>query len=405
MPLLDLTNEAFLTDPYPRLAELREAGPIHYDPDLDLWLLTRHRDIHAALRDRRLGRVRRAEAIADDFRPLRELDLGVDPTPYLDVERHSLLMLEPPEHTRIRALIGRAFTPRRIRELRGPITQLADRLLGSINAGARFNLLADYAQPFSVGVIAELLGAPVDSADDLLRWSHAIVKMYELSTTTEQVEQAIAASAEFRAWTLNLIEGRRARPREDLFSGLVHTQDNEDRLSDDEIVSTVILLLNAGHEATVNTMGNGMAAVLNHADAWPAIVAGRVPPDAAVEEMIRWDPPLQLFERWVLDDEVEIAGQRLSHHDKLGMLFGAANRDPRQFDSPDTFDIGRNDASHVTFGGGIHYCLGAPLARLELSVAVGRLAAHFPSLTLQAPPRRIPAFVIRGYESVTVGSR
>ena len=398
--LLDPTDPAFIDDPYPRLALLRESAAVHRDEHLGLWLLTRHADVQAAQRDRRLGRVQRGHAEPEDFRPIRDLDLSVDPGPYYRVERYSLLMLEPPEHTRIRGLVSRAFTPRRVRDLRTPIRSIADRLLTDLAGRETFDLLGDYAQPFSIRVIASLLGAPTDEADKLLAWSHAIVKMYELSTTAEQAEAAIRASEEFTDWTIDLIHQRRAAPTGDLISALCFAETEDGTLSDAEIVSTVILLLNAGHEATVNTMGNGMTAMLRSSGSWDSVVSGAVAADVAIEEMIRWDPPLQLFERWVLTDDYEVGGVRIPEGDEIAMLFGSANRDPRQFTDPDRFDASRGDTSHITFGAGVHYCLGAPLARLELEVAVERLAARRPRLELAADPVRIPAFVIRGYESV-----
>ncbi len=404
MKLFDPSDPNFIDDPYPRLAELRERTPVEWDRDSGLWLLTRHADVDSAQRDRRLGRVRGGHAEPSDFRPLRELKLSLDPSPYYLIERYSLLMLEPPEHTRIRALVSRAFTPRRVRELRGPITRIADDLLAGLAGADGFDLLADYAQPYSIRVIALLLGAPTDHADDLLAWSHQIVKMYELATTVAEAEAAIRAAAEFTEWTADLIEQRRRTPQDDLITALCHAETEDGVLSDAEIVSTVILLLNAGHEATVNTMGNGMTAILRHLGTWKSIVDGTVEPAVAIEEMMRWDPPLQLFERWVLADDFEIGGIHIPRGDKVAMLFGSANRDPRQFDDPDRFDVARGDISHITFGAGVHYCLGAPLARLELEVAVARLAAHRPDLELAADPIRIPAFVIRGYESVMVAA-
>jgi cytochrome P450 len=397
----DPTDSAFIEDPYPVLAELRESGPVVRSDEWGLWLITRHAEVLAAQRDRRLGRVRAGHAEPEDLRPIRELQIDLDWTPYYRVERHSLLMLEPPEHTRIRSLVTKAFTPSRVRRLRPVIEQIAASLLDGL--GDHFELLADYAQPYSIRVIAGLLGAPVDDADRLLEWSHAIVKMYELDPDEAQARAAVAASTEFTRWVLDLIDERRTGPRDDLVTALCQAETDEGVLSDGEIVSTVILLLNAGHEATVNTMGNGLTAILGHGG-WDRIARGEVGAALAVEEMLRWDPPLQLFERWVLTDDYRVAGTPIPAGDKIAMLFGAANRDPRAFDRPDDFLVGRGDSSHISFGAGVHYCLGAPLARLELEVAVDRLARRFPRLVLVDEPRRIPAFVIRGYQSVVVAN-
>ena len=395
----DPSDHTFIADPYPALNELRERGPIHRDTDWNLWLVTRYEDVRAVQRDRRLGRVKQGHALPSDLRPIRELGLK-GWGPYYEVERHSLLMLEPPEHTRIRSLVNRAFTPRRVRELTTPVTSIADALLDDLRDRPSFDLLGDYAQPYSVRVIATLLGAPVDDADLLLDWSHAIVKMYELHTTLRQAQAAIDASREFSEWIARLISSRRADPHDDLMTALCFAETELGKLSDAEIISTVILLLNAGHEATVNTMGNGIVAAMNNGDAWQRLVAREVAPAVAIEEMMRFDPPLQLFERYVLEEGVEIAGTPIPPGDEVAMLFGSANRDPRRFEAPDRFRIDRGDPDHVTFGAGAHFCLGAPLARLELDIAVDRLTAVFPDAVLNSEPQREDGFVIRGYRKV-----
>lgn len=398
-PRFDPSDRDFIQDPYPTLRAMREHAPVLFDDGLGLWLVTRHADVHAIQRDRRFGRVMGTHAEPDDFRPIRTASADIDTAPYYDVERHSLLMLEPPEHTRLRGLVSRAFTPRRVRELRPTVESIAASIADALPA--EFDLLADFAQPYSVQVIAALLGAPTDDAAQLLEWSHAIVKMYELHTSDDEIRSAVRASAEFAEWTADLVARRKDQPADDLITALAMASTEDGTLTDDEIVSTVILLLNAGHEATVNTLGNGMTAIFD-AGAWNDLTGGVVPPADAIEEMLRFDSPLQLFERWVLADDVDIAGVPIPRGEKVAMLFGAANRDPRRFSDPDDFLVGRADSSHITFGGGIHFCIGAPLARLELEVAVATLARQMPRLRSAATPKRIPAFVIRGYESVPV---
>jgi cytochrome P450 len=290
--------------------------------------------------------------------------------------------------------------------MRKPAADLADDLLEPLVERGRFDLLYDFAQPYSIGLISDWLGVPVDNHRDLLDWSHAMVKMYELATTDEQAVTANAAAAAFRDYVLELVAERRREPRDDLVSGLVHARVDGERLSDAEIVSTVIVLLNAGHEATVNTLGNGVRALLQHRDQWERLVDGSVSPVDAIEELLRYDPPLQLFERWVLEDGVEVGGVEVPRGEKIAMLFGAANRDPRVFSSPDDFDVGRaNAAEHISFGGGIHVCIGAPLARIELEASLEALVRRCPTLELTAAPRRIPAFVIWGLEALDVATR
>jgi len=372
---------------------------LFYESGLERWFVTRHADVRACLRDRRLGRNFRHVGSEDEFDAAEPLDPRRQA--FWDSERWSLLWLEPPEHTRIRKLVAAAFTPRSVDALRGPCAELAQERF----PGERFELLRDFAQPYSIAVICRLLGVPTDRGRDLLDWSHAMVKMYELDTTEAQAEAATAAAAEFRDYVVSLIEQRRLEPRDDLVTRLVEARVDGERLSDAQIVSTIIVLLNAGHEATVNTLGNGVLALLRHREQWERLVEGEVDAAAAVEELIRWDPPLQLFERWVLEEGVEIAGQPVPRGAKVALLFGAANRDPRVFEDPDAFDVGRANASeHIGFGGGIHVCIGAPLARIELEAALRTLFERGPKLELADEPLRNRAFVIWGLDRVEVCS-
>jgi len=402
--MIDFSDPEFLADPYPTLNAVREETPIFTTGTAkghgqQVTFLTRWDDVNRVQRDRRFGRV------LDSMITREEMGLkwGFDWEPYFAVEEWSLLMLEPPEHTRIRGLVQKEFTPRRVEALRPLCRALADRFLDECLERGDFDLLADFAQPYSVHVITGLLGAPSSDWRQLLEWSHQIVKMYELDTTEDEARAAVVAAADFATWCRALMADRRAYPTDDLISGLVTVETEEGRLSDAEIVSTIILLLNAGHEATVNTMGNGVTALLDRRDEWQRLVAGEVAAATAIEEMMRFDSPLQLFERWVLDPEgVEVAGRSLQQGDKIAMLFGAANRDPRHFPDPDRFDAARGDRTHITFGAGTHHCLGAPLARVELDEALAALVARAPDLEFAAVPTRAEAFVIHGYESVLV---
>ena len=396
------SDPAFIADPYPVLAELRETTPIFWNNASQQWMLTRFDDVAATLRDRRLGR-----AYTHRF---THAELGrPEPDPrWADFNEHeewSVLALEPPDHTRLRRLVQKVFTPRAVAGLGGPIAKSAEALLDRCAELDTFDLLADFAQPFSVGVICSMLGVPKADSQALLDWSHAIVKMYELEADDETKIAANQAAAEFIAYTRSLIKDKRRQPDGLLVSELARVEDEGDTLTEAEIVSTTMVLLEAGHEATVNTLGNGFRALMHHRDQWRRLTNGEVTAMAAVEELLRWDSPLQMFERWVLDDGVEIAGQEIGVGQEVAMLFGAAQRDPRRFDDPDRFDIGRNDAAHIGFGGGIHFCVGAPLARLELATSVAGIVDRFPDLTLAEEPRYHPTFVIRGLTELRLAAR
>ena len=398
----DVDDPTFIADPYPVLGELREATPIFWNDRSNQWVLTRFAEVHATLRVRGLGR------IYTHLYSHAELGRsGPDPR-WAEFHQHeawSLLCLEPPDHTRLRRLVAKVFTPRAIATMRPNIEGYSDRLLDRCQQLGTFDLLSDYAQPYSVAVICSMLGVPRSDTQLLLDWSHAIVKMYELSAVTNQVGAAAnRAAAEYIEYTRRLIAEKRRNPDGLLVSELAHVDDGGDMLSDDEIVSTTMVLLEAGHEATVNTLGNGVRALMKHPSQWARLVAGEVDPKTAIEELLRWDAPLQLFERWVLEPEIEIAGQRFDVGDEVVMLFGAAQRDPRRFDDPDRFDVGRGDTAHIGFGGGIHFCIGAPLARQELAVSLGGLVTRFPDLALAEEPEYHPTFVLRGLKRLLIAS-
>jgi cytochrome P450 len=394
----DPADPDFLANPYPALNRLREAARVFHDANRDRWFVTRHEDVRSCLRDKRLGR---------NFRQVMEPDeIGQPPLDprwqaFWDVERWSLLWLEPPDHTRIRKLVAAAFTPRSVEALRKPARDLAAEFLEPLSDAGEMELLYDYAQPYSIAIICRMLGVPLDRHRDLLDWSHRMVKMYEFDVPVEAATSATQAAGEFRDYVHELISERRASPREDMVTALVQARVDGGRLSDDEIVSTVIVLLNAGHEASVNTLGNGMLAFARHPEQWLRFVEGSVPAGTAGEEMIRFDPPLQLFERWVLTDDFAIGDVRIPRGAKITMLFGAANRDPRVFERPDEFDVARGNAlQHIGFGGGIHVCIGAPLARIELEASLEALRRALPEFQLVDEPSRTGAFVIWGLEGL-----
>jgi cytochrome P450 len=399
----DPSDPAFLADPYPVLNRLRETAGVFWEPKRERWFVTRHEDVRACLRDKRLGRNFRHVMSPEEI-GVPALDARWQA--FWDVERWSLLWLEPPDHTRIRRLVAAAFTPRAVEALREPARELARELLEPLARAGEMELLYDYAQPHSIAVICRMLGVPLDRHRDLLDWSHRMVKMYEFDVPLEAAIAANSAAAEFREYVRELIRERRAQPRDDMVSALVGARVDGGRLSDDEIVSTVIVLLNAGHEATVNTLGNGMLAFARRPEQWQRVVGGDVPAAGAAEEMIRFDAPLQLFERWVLEDGFSVGGTAVPRGARIAMLFGAANRDPWAFECPDEFDVGReNAAQHIGFGGGIHVCIGAPLARIELEASVEELRRLWPDFRLVEEPRRTGAFVIWGLEELRLARR
>ncbi|CAN5822961.1 cytochrome P450 [soil metagenome] len=391
---LDLTAAAFTADPYPELASLRALGPVVRHERTGLLLVTRHAAVAQALRHRGLGRIWR------DLQP--EQTYG----PFNTLHRNQMMEHEPPEHTRLRRLVASAFARGHVERMRPRIEAIADGLLdGLADAAASspgsVDVVAGYAEPLPVAVIADLLGVPAADRPRLRDWSQAIVRMYELGRTVRVEAAAIAASTEFAAYVRALVAERRQRPGDDLLSDLVRASADGSRLSDDELVASVVLLLNAGHEASVNAFGNGLVDLLWHSEQLARVTSGAVPVATAVEELLRHDAPLQLFERTATDD-VEVGGVPVRSGAKVAVLLGSANRDAAVFADADRLDVGRDPNPHLGFGMGVHFCLGAPLARLELAIALARLLARWPSLVLADEPARRPTFVLRGYARVDV---
>jgi cytochrome P450 len=391
---LALTSPAVVADPYPHFAEARTVGPVHWHEELGMWLAFSHREANAVLRARGLGRLW-APRWPELMMPAFEL-----------IHRNSLLENEPPVHTRLRRLIAAAFARGHVERLRPRIFELADRLADEVadagSDGSPVDLIALYAEPLPVQVIAELLGIP-DSNWGLLRpWSNAIVKMYEYEVSDEARSAAELASQEFVDYLRELIAVRRVERAGDLISSLIAETDSDGaRLNEDELVTTCTLLLNAGHEATVNVVGNGVRALGEHPGQWQRLLADSELIAPAVEELIRYDSPLQLFERTAVSD-TEIGPVTVRAGQKVAALLGSANRDPAVFSEPDRFDVGRVDNPHLGFGAGIHFCVGAPLARVELQASLSTLLRRFPRLSLAARPEQRPEFVLRGVRSLPV---
>lgn len=374
---IDARDPAFWRDPYPRYAQLRRETPVFFWEELGHWCFTRHDAVNALLRDRRFGRQvlhRMSRAELGWPEPAAHL------APFTAFESHSLLELEPPEHTRIRALVNPPFVPRSIARLEPAIEALAHRLIDGLAPTGHADLLAAFATHVPVLVIAGFLGVPETMAPQLLAWSHDMVAIYQIRRDRAIEDRAVAATEAFSAYMRTLLGARRAAPGEDVLSELVSARGADGRgLSEDELVTTAILLLNAGHEATVHAIGNGVAALLAHAQDPAATFLAD--PVAATEEMLRFDAPLHLFTRYVLED-LEFAGLPLRRGERVGLLLGAANRDSARFADPDRFDVSRTPNPHVAFGAGLHACVGAPLARLEVRTAVRVLFERLPALRL-----------------------
>jgi unspecific monooxygenase len=398
MTAFDPWDPAFLADPYPAYAELRAQGRVQYYEPTGQWLVPHHADVSALLRDRRLGRTYQHRFTHEDFGRTAP---PAEHEPFHVLNDHGMLDLEPPDHTRIRRLVSKAFTPRTVERLRPYVHGLAAELVSGLVEAGGGDLLSEVAEPLPVAVIAEMLGIPEPDRAPLRPWSADICGMYELNPSQETAAKAVRASVEFTEYLRELIEFRRKEPGEDLISGLIAAYDEGDRLTEQEMISTCVLLLNAGHEATVNATVNGWWALFRHPDQLAALRADRSLVPTAVEELMRYDTPLQLFERWVLDD-IEIDGTTVPRGSEIAMLFGSANHDPAAFDAPEKLDLARRENPHISFSAGIHYCIGAPLARIELAASLGALLDRAPTLHLAAEPRRKPNFVIRGLSSLHV---
>ncbi len=380
------TDPAFVQNPYAFYDTARAAGPFFHWQDYGKTCATSYAAVNAILRDRRFGR-----EIPANKRP----DIAPHTAPFYAVEAHSMLELEPPRHTRLRGLVMRAFTSRRINALAPEIAQLSHELIDGV-PDSPFNLLETFAQRLPVTIIARLLGVPESMGSDLLRWSNAMVKMYIAGRSRATEEAAAEASQNFTDFMRRYIEERRTRPADDLITHLIAAEEDGQKLSTDEMISTCILLLNAGHEATVHSIGNGVKTLL---DTRSPITSA--PIEAVVEEILRFDPPLHMFTRYAYED-VEVMGQILPEGSEVALLLAAANRDPQAFDSPDRFNPQRPAKPNLSFGAGLHFCIGAPLARLELQTALPILFERLPELRFAAAPEYADLYHFHGLERLMV---
>ncbi len=388
-------------NPYPAYQLLRAADPVHrafVDGFPEVWILTRHRDVTALLRDSRVSSDRRKSALYEAFiQTLPESFRAEELVP-------SMLFLDPPDHTRLRGLVNQAFTGRVVERLRPRVTEIVGGLLDRVGGAGEMDVIEDLAFPLPVNVICELLGVPRMDRDRLRRWSLDLIYTLEPLVPPDAMERATVAAAEFREYLRGLIGERRSRPGPDLLSGLIAAEDGGGRLTEGELVSTCVLLLVAGHETTSGLIGNGTLALLSNPTELRRLHDEPEIARSAVEELLRYDSPVQLTGR-LLVDEIEISGKTLSAGAEVVGLLGAANRDPEQFEDPDRLDLGRAENRHIAFGNGIHFCLGAALARVEGQVALGELARRFPSMQLAGEPAWRDTITLRGLRSLPVSLR
>ncbi|MGF1425367.1 cytochrome P450 family protein [Kitasatospora sp. LaBMicrA B282] len=381
-----------LADPYAGYAALRQAGPVHRitGPDgLPVWLVTRYADVRAALADPRLALDKR-HARPGNYR-------GLALPPALEA---NLLNMDPPDHTRIRRLVGQAFTPRRVAQLRTPVELLAEELLDAVAPHGRAELIADYAAPLPITVICDLLGVPQDARPDFRSWTDALV-----APDRSRPEEAKAAVVSLLRFLTGLIARKRTEPGDDLLSDLIAVRDAGDRLSEDELTSLAFVILFAGYENTVHLIGNGVLALLRHPEQLAALRADPALLGPAVEEIARFDGPVPVAIRRFPLEDLTIGGVPVPAGETVLLALASAHRDPARFADPDRFDLHRTDNAHLALGHGIHYCLGAPLARLETEVALTALLRRFPRLALDVPAEQLrhrPSLRARGLLALPV---
>ena len=394
--MIDFNNPTFVADPYEQLKALREFGKPVWHEGMQIFLAARHSDANDVFRNKSLGR------IFTDKSPEFEWET------FNWLHSDSILDSEPPKHTRLRSLVAKAFNRNKIEGMRPAVERITQQLLDvieeKVKSGETFDLIADYAEPLPVKIIADLLGFP-ESEEHLLRpWSQSIVKMYEVNPSEQYQMEAKKAAAEFAEYVRSLAEHRKKNPGQDLITDLAMVEENGEKLNSHELVATCVLLLNAGHEASVNAFGNGMVAALERPDQAELLRRNsRAITDTALEEFMRFDAPLHLFERTATVD-TELGGVKIEKGQKIAALIGSANRDSAVFERADEMDLTRDPNPHIGFGAGIHFCLGAPLARLEMSVSLPALWEKYPNMQLAGNPVRRPTFVLRGYESVSISA-
>ncbi len=392
--LFDPFLPEFNADPYPFYHRLREADPVHRSP-LGFWVLTRYDDCVMVLRDPRFGRAGFEGVLESVYG--NTVEQGRLPT--------SMLFRDPPDHTRLRGLVSRAFTPRVVEALRPRIQQIVDGLLDRVQSAGRMEVISDLAYPLPVIVISEMLGVPEEDRERIKQWSADIARSLDaigLPTDPEIVDRGRTGRRAIGDYFRSLIPDRKKRPRGDLLSLLIEAEEQGDKLSEGELLATCVLLYIAGHETTVNLIGNGLLALLRHPKELERLRDAPSLIQSAVEELLRYDGPVQRTAR-ITNADVELAEHKIPKGSMVVPVIGAANRDPAHFPDPDRLDVSRPDNRHIAFGFGIHFCLGAPLARLEGQITLGTLLHRLPRLALSTErPEWRESQVLRGLKALPV---
>ena len=384
------TNDDFVQNPYPFYETcLAKGGKVFWE-DYKMVSLFKYDDVSNILKDRRFGRECPEEKKQDHRREL---------APFYELEDHSMLQLEPPKHTRLRGLVLRAFTSRKVNSMAAEIETLCAQLMQNFSSN-QVNILNEYANKIPVIIIARLLGVPEEMSDQLLRWSNDMVMMYQARRTVKHEELAIKASKEFSAFMRSYVDERRSKPKDDLITHLISAEENGEKLTTDELITTCILLLNAGHEATVHSLGNGIKVLLENKKItidWQS----EIKINQLIEEILRFDPPLHIFTRYAYD-QIDIGDYTLKKGDEVALVLGATGRDKTLWSDPEYFDPNRIIKKNTAFGGGIHFCVGAALARLEMQIALPMLFTKYPKMELVEKPRYADVYHFHGLEKLLV---
>ena len=384
------TNDYFVQDPYPFYENcLAEGGKVFWE-DYNMVSLFRYEDVSNILKDKRFGR-----EYPEDKKPIYRKDLA----PFYELEEHSMLQLEPPKHTRLRGLVLRAFTSRKVNSMAAEIETLCAQLMQNFSSN-QVNILNEYANKIPVIIIARLLGVPEEMSDQLLKWSNDMVMMYQARRTEKHEGRAVKASKEFSAFMRSYVEERRSKPKDDLITHLISAEENGEKLTTDELITTCILLLNAGHEATVHSLGNGIKVLLENKKIsidWQS----EIKISQLIEEILRFDPPLHIFTRYAYD-QIDIGDYTFKKGDEVALVLGATGRDKTLWSSPECFDPNRIIKKNTSFGGGIHFCVGAALARLEMQIALPMLFRKYPKMDLAEKPRYADVYHFHGLEKLLI---